>query len=329
MTGFKPIRVAVAGAAGIIGYSLVFRIAAGGMFGPEQPVALQLLELHQAMPQLEASVMELKDSAYPLLAGLTIGTDSREIFRGADWIILLGRKPLSRETADRNDLLRANALTMVEQGRAINQAAPTARVLVVAQPCNTNCLIALSHAKDVPKEHWFALNRLLWLRAVSMVAEKTNMCVSQVSRLTVWGNTSRTAYIDVRHTLVGEKPALEAIGDPEWVTKVMEPTVAKRDREILRVRGTSPGGSVAQAILGTIRSITTPTPYERWFPACVVSDGSYGITRGLVFGLPVTTRDGRTWSIVDNLYIDEVACARIAANVAELEHESFVISHLL
>jgi malate dehydrogenase len=329
MTAVKPIRVAVAGAAGNIGYSLVFRIAAGGLFGPDQPVALQLLELHHALPQLEACAMELHDSAYPLLAGMTIGTDSREIFRDADWIILLGGKPLSRETPDRIDLLRTNALTMVEQGRAINQAAPTARVLVVAQPCNTNCLIALSQAKDVPKEHWFAMNRLPWLRAVSMVAEKTNASVSQISRVTVWGNTSRTAYIDVRHALVGDKPVLEAIGDSEWITKVMEPTVVGRDREILEVRGTTPAGSVAQAILGTIRSITIPTLYERWFPACVVSDGSYGIPRGLVFGLPVVTRDGQTWSIVDDLYLDETASERIAANVAELEHESLAISHLL
>jgi malate dehydrogenase len=329
MTTVNPVRVAVAGAAGHIGYSLVFRIAAGGLFGPEQPVALQLLELHQALPQLEACAMELKDSAYPLLAGLTIGTDSREIFRGADWIILLGGKPLSHEIADRIDLLRTNASAMVEQGRAINQAAPTARVLVVAQPCNTNCLIALSQAQDVPKEHWFALNRLPWMRAVSMIAEKANVPVSQVSRATVWGNTSRTAYIDIRHALAGDKPALEAIGDPEWASGVLEPTVVRRDREILKVRGTTPAGSVAQAILGTIRSITTPTPYERWFPAAVVSDGSYGIPRGLVFGLPLMTRDGQTWSVVDDLYIDEIAIARIAANVAELERESLVISHLL
>jgi malate dehydrogenase len=161
------------------------------------------------------------------------------------------------------------------------------------------------------------------------VPEKVNVSVSHVSRLTVWGNTSGTAYIDIRHALVGEKPALEVIDDSEWITQVLEPTVVKRDREFLTVRGTTPGGSVAQAILGTIRSITTPTLYNRWFPAAVFSDGSYGVPRGLVFGFPVITRDGQTWSVVDDLYIDETAGERIAANVAELERESLVISHLL
>ncbi len=160
-------------------------------------------------------------------------------------------------------------------------------MLVVAQPCNTNCLIALSQAKDVPKEHWFALDRLPWLRAVSMIVEKANVPISDVSRVTVWGNTSTTAFIDIRHAVVGKnKPAPDAIDDSEWITRVLEPTVVNRDHEVLKVRGTTPAGSVAQAILGTIRSITTPTPYDRWFPAAVLSDGSYGIPHGLVFSLP-------------------------------------------
>jgi malate dehydrogenase len=325
----KPMRVAVAGAAGRVGYSLVFRIAAGGLFGPNQPVGLRLLELPEARPRLEACAMELKDCAYPLLTGIHIGTDSREVFEGADWIILLGGKPLSAELGNRLDLLRANAPSMVEQGRAINQAAPTARVLVVAQPCNTNCLIALSRARDVPAEHWFALNLLPWLRAVSMIAEKTGAPVSQISRVTVWGNNSKTAYVDIRNAMIGDKPALDVINDIDWVNRVMEPTVVARDREILKVRGTTPAGAVAHAILGTVRSITTPTPYQRWFAAGVVSNGSYDVPRGLVFGFPLVTADGQSWSIVEELYVDEFARERIAANVAELEHEASVVSHLL
>jgi malate dehydrogenase len=329
MTQIEPIRVAVSGAAGRIGYSLVFRIAAGGLFGPEQPVELRLLELHEAHPRLEACAMELTDCAYPLLADLKIGTDSREVFQGADWVILLGGKPFSTDVPNRLDLLRANAPTMVEQGRAINQAAPTARVLVVAQPCNTNCLIAQSQAVDVPAEHWFSLNQLVRLRAVSMIAEKIGVPVSQISRVTVWGNHSKTAYVDIRNAWVGDKPALDVIDDMSWVKGVMEPTVVMRDREVLKVRGTTPAGAVAQAILGTIRSITTPTPFGRWFAAGVVSDGSYHVPRGLVFGFPLVTADGRSWSIVEGLYVDEIARERIAANVAELEHEATVISHLL
>jgi malate dehydrogenase len=325
----KPIRVAISGAAGRIGYSSVFRIAAGGMFGPNQPVSLALLELPEARNRLEACAMELKDCAFPLLTELKVGTDSRPAFDGADWIILLGGKPFSTELANRLDLLRDNAPAMMEQGRAINQLAPEARVLVVAQPCNTNCLIAKSQAPSVPPEHWFALNQLSLLRAVGMISEKTGAPVSQISRVVVWGNNSKTAYIDLRNARIGEKPALEVIGDPSWAREIMEPHVVKRDREILAVRGSTPAGAVAQAILLTIRSITTPTPFGRWFPAGVISDGSYGVPRGLVFGFPLVTPDGQRWSIVDGLYVDETARDRIAANVAELEHEVTAVSHLL
>ena len=329
MANHEPIRVAVSGAAGRIGYSLVFRIAAGGLFGPEQRVSLSLLELPEARAALEGCAMELKDCAFPLLAEVSTSIDSRAAFRGADWIILLGGKPFSPNSSSRLDLLRENAPIMVEQGRAINEAAPTARVLVVAQPCCTNCLIAKSQAPDVPPEHWFALNQLARMRAMSLIADKTGMSVTQISRVTAWGNNSRQAYVDLRNAWINGQPALEAIDDPAWVKKVMEPAVAGRGREILSVRGSSPAGSVAQAILGTIHAITTPTPFERWFNASVVSDGSYDVPRGLVFGFPLSTSDGRNWSIVDGLYLDQFARERIAANVSELEHEASAVSHLL
>jgi malate dehydrogenase len=324
-----PIRVAISGAAGRIGYSLVFRIAAGGLFGREQPVELRLLGLPSAMPHLEACAMELHDCAYPLLAGLQIGSDAPEVFDSADWVIILGGKPYRSDEESRLDLLRANAPTMVEKGRAINQAAPTARILVVAQPCNTNCLVAQSQARDVPVEHWFALNQLAWLRAVSMIADKTGAGVNDISRVTVWGNHSRTAYVDLTNALIRDKPAVDVIDDPDWVASVMEPTVVMRDRQILRLRGSTPAGAVAQAILSTIRSITTPTPFDRWFAAAVASDGSYSVPRGLVFGFPLVTPDGRTRSIVEGLYIDEAARERIKANVNELEHEAALAAHLV
>jgi malate dehydrogenase len=329
MTNHEPVRVAVSGAAGRIGYSLVFRIAAGGLFGPDQPVALSLLELPEARAGLEACAMELKDCAFPLLAGITTGIDSPAAFESADWIILLGGRPFSPQITSRLDLLRENAPIMVEQGRAINQSAPNARVLVVAQPCCTNCLVACSQARHVPREHWFALNQLGRMRATALIAEKTGVQISQVSRLTVWGNNSREAYVDLQNARVNGEPALEVIDDRAWIKKVMEPAVAGRGREILRVRGSAPAGSVAQAILGTIHAITTPTPFERWFNVGVISDGSYGVPRGLVFGFPLSTTDGRKWSIVEGLYVDEHTRERIAANVAELEREASAISHLL
>ncbi len=329
MTHVVPVRVAVSGAAGRIGYSLVFRIASGGLFGSDQPVSLSLLELPAARPGLEACAMELKDCAFPLLQGLKIGVDPSEAFADADWIILLGGKPFSPSVANRHDLLRENASIMVEHGRAINRAAPYSRILVVTQPSNTNCLIAKSQAPHVPAESWFALTQLARLRAVSMLADKTGTPIAHISRVCVWGNNSRTAYVDLGNARIGDQPALEAVGDPAWIKNVMEPALATRGREILKVRGSAPAGSVSQAILSTVRSITTPTPFQRWFCAGVVSDGSYDVPRGMVFGFPLITRDGGDWSIVTGLHVDETARERIAANVAELEHEAAAVSHLL
>jgi malate dehydrogenase len=329
MPTLEPIRVAVAGAAGRIGYALVFRLASGGLFGPDQPVALSLLELPEARARLEACAMEVRDCAFPLLTDVRIGVDAPEVFQGADWVILLGGRPFTTDMPDRLELLRRNAPTMVEHGRAINQAAPNARVLVVTQPSNTNCLIAKSQAPNVAVERWFALTQLVRLRAMSMIAERTGVPAAHVSGVIVWGNNSHSAHVDLHHAKVRGKAVRDAIGDPGWIQNVMNPIVLSRGREILRVRGTAPAGSVAQAILGTIRSLITPTPFERWFSVGVVSRGEYNVPRGLVFGFPVMTADGRNWSVVDGLYVDEVARERIAANVAELEREAAAVSHLL
>ncbi len=329
MADLPTIRVAVSGAAGRIAYALVFRIANGGMFGPQQPVALRLLDVPETANTLKACELELRDCASLLLCDLLSTTDPRRAFEGADWIILLGGKPFAPERRNRLDLLRANAPIMVEHGRAINQVAPTARVLVVASPSNANCMVAKSQATDMPEEHWFALTHVIRMRAMGLIAEKLGVPPSQITRVAVWGNNSESAFIDLHSAQIGDRPALEVINDPEWVTDVLGPTIARRPDEIYGLRGSMPAGSIAQAILGTVRSIVTPTPYGRWFTAGVVSDGSYEVPRGLVFGFPLITADGKGWSIVPNHYLDETARQRIAANVAEIQHEATAVNDLL
>lgn len=325
----QPIQIALSGAAGRIGYSLVFRIAAGGIFGGEQPIALRLLESPGAgWDRLRAMEMELRDCAFPLMADLAIGTNPVEVFRGSDWVVLLGGHPL-REGMRRSDLLRENAPIFADHGRAINEAAPTARIMVVANPCNANCLLAKSFAENVPADHWFALNRVDRMRATSLLAEKAGVPVSRVTRLTVWGNHSELVYPDFRNAFIDGRPAPEVITDTAWVREQFEPTVSNRSREILHLCGASPAATAAQAILGTIRAITLPTPFERRFGASVVSDGSYGVPRGLIFGFPLYSEDGRTWKIVQGLYHDAYAQERLAQNVAEIEHEMAIVNDLL
>jgi malate dehydrogenase len=325
----SPIRIAISGAAGNIGYALVFRIAAGGMFGAEQPVRLSLLESPRALDLLRAVELELKDCAFPLLESVAIGTDPTQAFALADWIILLAGRSQTAGISKRIELLRENAPIFVDHGRAINAAAPNARILVVSHPCNTNCTIAKSYAPNVPADHWFALNRLDRMRATALIAERARVHVAEVSRVTVWGNHSESVYVDFHNAFIGDRPAPDVINDPGWVTNVLEPTVQNRSLEIIRLRGASPAATAAQAIVGTIHSITTPTPFLRHFGAGVESDGSYGIPRGLIFGFPLRTEDGKTWSIVKNLYLDDRAQDRLAQNVAELEHEAAVVTDLL
>jgi malate dehydrogenase len=325
----SPIRIAISGAAGRIGYALIFRIANGGLFGHDRPVAFSLLDLPAAAGRLEACALELTDCAFPLLAALHVGTDPVRAFRDADWVILLGGQPLRVKPAPRVDLLKENAPVMIGHARAINQAAPMARVLVVTSPCNTNCLVAMTHAQDVPKDHWFALNSHIRLRAVAMLAAKAGVPVTQVTRLTVWGNNSETAYVDLQNARVGNKPALQVISDPDWYRKVFEPTLSGHFHEAARVGGATPAGSAAQAIMMTIRAITTPTPFEHWLGAGVLSDGSYGVPRGLIFGFPLFTSDGKSWSIAQGHYLDAHAHERIAQNIAELEHEASAVAHLI
>lgn len=325
----SPIRIAISGAGGQIGYALIFRIAAGGLFGPNQPVCLSLLDLPEVESRLRASQMELFDCGFPLLHEVRIGSDAAAAFEGADWLILLGSHLDPTHSTERLDLLRRNAPIYVEHGRAINAACPNARILVVANPCNTNCLIAKSHAPCVAEENWFALTRLDRMRATSMIAQKVGVPVNKVARLTPWGNHGGSIFVDVHNALIDDRPAEDVIDDPNWVRDVLEPTLAKRSVEFLRVRQLTPAGSASQAIIGTIRSITTPTPHGQWFGAAVSSDGSYGVPRGLIFGFPIHTDDGQHWSIVQGLYHKDYALERIHANVVELEHEEAAVIELL
>jgi malate dehydrogenase len=323
-----PIRVAVTGAAGRISYALVFRIASGEMFGPEQTVELSLLDVPETAPLLNATAMELHDGAFPLLVAVRQSSDAAEAFDRADWVILISSRP-HLPGMKRSDLLLANGPIFRDQARAINEASPSARILVVANPCNTNCLIAQSFARDVPDEHWFAMTRLDQNRAQALLADKAGVPVSEVTRMTVWGNHSESIFPDFHNAFISDRPAPEVIQDPDWVRNVFEPTLANRGRQLLDVRGASPAGAAAEAIVGSIRAIATPTRLLHRFSAGVVSDGSYGVPRGLIFSFPLRTEDGLTWSIIPGLYLDAHAQQRLAENVAELEAEASAVTSLL
>jgi malate dehydrogenase len=324
-----PIRVAVTGAGGQIGYALIFRIAAGGLFGADQPVVLQLLEITPALPALQGTVMELEDCAFPLLAGIVATDQATQAFGGADWVILVGGLP-RKEGMSRADLIRANGPIFTGQGKAINDAAgPDVRVLTVANPCNTNALIARSHAPRVPAERWFAMTRLDQNRAASQLARKARVPVSQVTRMTIWGNHSDTQYPDYKNALIGGKPAPQVIGDAAWFTETYIPTVAKRGAAVIKARGASSAASAANAALGSVRSVVEPTAAGDWFSAGVVSDGSYGIPAGLIYSFPLVTNDGRSRSIVPGVSIDEDSRKRLDASAAELQAERDAVKDLL
>src|SRR3954470_22074831 len=294
----EPIRIAVTGAGGQIGYALLFRIASGGLFGPDQPVSLGLLEITPALPSLNGTLMELEDCAFPLLHSVKATDKAEEAFAGADWVILVGGLP-RKEGMSRADLIRANGPIFTGQGKAINDAAgPDVRVLTVANPCNTNCLIARSHAPRVPAERWFAMTRLDQNRAAAQLAQKAGVPVGQVSRVTIWGNHSDTQYPDYKNARIGGQPATVVIGAPAWFAETFIPLVAKRGSAVIKARGASSAASAANAAIDSVRSAATPTPADDWFSAGVVSDGSYGIPAGLIYSVPLRTADGRSWSIV-------------------------------
>jgi malate dehydrogenase len=316
----KPAKVAVTGAAGQIGYSLLFRIASGAIFGPDRPVELRLLEITPALKALEGVVMELDDCAFPALAGVEIGDDPDTIFEGANLALLVGARPRTKGM-ERGDLLEANGGIFKPQGRAINNhAADDVRVVVTGNPANTNALIAMSNAPDVPRERFSALTRLDHNRALAQLAAKTGTSVKDITRLTIWGNHSATQYPDIFHAEVGGKNAYELVGDQDWLENEFIPTVQKRGAAVIEARGASSAASAASATCDHARDLLHETPSGSWVSMAVCSDGSYGVPEGLISSFPVTTSGG-DWSIVQGLDIDAFSQSRIDATVAELGEE--------
>jgi malate dehydrogenase len=329
MTMTKPIRVAVTGAGGQIGYALLFRLASGAAFGPEQPISLQLLEITPALPALDGTMMELEDCALPLLNSVVATDKAEQAFEGADWVVLVGGLP-RKEGQSRADLIRANSPIFTGQGEAINSAAgPGVRVLTVANPCNTNCLIARSHAPKVPSDRWFAMTRLDQNRASAILAKKAGAPVSAVSRMTIWGNHSDTQYPDYKNAKISGRAATNVIAEAAWFEETFIPTVAKRGSAVIKARGASSAASAANAIVDSLRSITSATPSGDCFSAAVLSDGSYEIPLGLIYSFPLVSTGAGDWSIVPGVVIDSGARKRLDASAAELISERDAIKELL
>ena len=321
-----PVKVTVTGAAGQIGYALLFRIASGAMLGPETPVHLTLLEITPALKAAEGTAMELDDGAFPLLAGIDITDDARAAFDGTSVALLVGARPRG-PGMERAHLLEANGGIFKPQGEAINAgAAADVRVLVVGNPANTNALIARSHAPDVPADRFTAMMRLDHNRALTQVAKKLGVPVSDVHKMTIWGNHSASQYPDLFHAEVGGKSVAEQV-EREWLAGTFIPTVAKRGAAIIAARGASSAASAANAAIDHVRSWALGTPAQDWVSSAIASDGSYGVPEGLICGFPVTS-DGGSWEIVQGLDIDEFSRGKIDASVAELGEERDAVRSL-
>ena len=315
-----PVKVAVTGAAGQIGYSLLFRIASGSMLGPDQPVELRLLEITPALSALEGVVMELDDCAFPLLTKIEIGDDPKMIFDGVNLACLVGARPRTKGM-ERRDLLEANGGIFKPQGEALNNnAADDVKVLVTGNPANTNALIAMRNAPDIPAERFNALTRLDHNRAVAQLAAKTGASVSDITHMTIWGNHSATQYPDLFNTLVGGQNAAELINDQGWLESKFLPTVQKRGAAVIEARGASSAGSAANATIGHMRDWVLGTAEGDWVSMSVPSDGSYEVPEGLISSFPCTTSDGR-YQIVPGLQINNFSRGKIDASVAELIEE--------
>ncbi len=323
-----PIRIAITGAAGQIGYSLLPRIASGAVFGPDQPVILQLIEITPGLKALGGVVMELDDCAFPLLQEVIATDDLTDGFRGVNWAILVGSVP-RRAGMERKDLLGINGKIFTGQGQAIQaHAASDVRVLVVGNPCNTNCLIAMSNAPDVPKNRWFAMTRLDENRAKFQLAKKAGAHVSEVSNLAIWGNHSSTQYPDFTHAKIKGEAATSVITDEAWLKGDFIKTVQQRGAAIIDARGFSSAASAANAAIDSITSIITPTQPGDWHSLCVPSDGSYGIAPGLIFGFPMRS-DGTNVEMVQGLELDAFSKEKIAATETELREEREAVQELI
>ena len=323
-----PIRVAITGAAGQIGYSLLFRIASGAMFGPAQPVILHLIEIEPALKTLNGVVMELEDCAFPLLKGVVPTANLDEGFRGVNWSLLVGARPRG-PGMERKDLLTANGKIFTGQGAAIaKNAARDVRTLVVGNPCNTNSLIAMNSAAGVPREQFFAMTALDENRARTQLAKKAGVPVETITNLAIWGNHSSTMYPDFFNARISGQAATQVIKDEAWFANTFIPTVQKRGAAIIEARGLSSAASAANAVVDTVKALTTPTHPDDCFSVAVCSDGSYGIEKGLIFSYPIRT-DGKKWEIVQGLPVNEFSRAKITATENELKEEKSLVADLL
>ena len=324
----NPITVSVTGAAGQIGYSLLFRIASGAMFGPDQKVNLNLIEIEPAMGALEGVCMELDDCAFPLLNNINATSDLDKGFSNSNWALLVGSVP-RKAGMERGDLLGINGKIFTGQGQAINNnAASDVRVLVVGNPCNTNCLIAMNNAPDVPNDRWHAMTRLDENRAKTQLAQKAGVHVSNVSNMTIWGNHSATQYPDFYNAQINGKSAAEVIGDESWLKETFIPVVQKRGAAIIEARGSSSAASAANAIVDNVKHLTEITPEEDWHSVCVCSDGSYGVDEGLIASFPVRS-DGSLWEIVQDVELNKFSKEKISLSVNELNEEKEAVKDLL
>jgi len=326
--GRVPIQVAVTGAAGQIGYALVFRIASGQMFGTDQPIVLRMLEIEPAMKSLEGVAMELDDCAFPMLAGMELSSKAEVAFEGANWAILVGSVP-RKAGMERSDLLSVNGGIFGPQGKAIEKtAASDVRILVVGNPCNTNCYIARLNAPNIPAERWFAMTRLDENRARIQLAKKAKAPVAAISNMAIWGNHSTTQYPDARNARIAGSPVFEVIDDHGWLKGKFIEIVQKRGAAVIEARGASSAASAANAAIDSVVSIRTPTPWGDWHSLAVVSHGEYGVPDGLQFGFPVRS-DGERWEVVPDLQHDDDAWDRIKKTTHELLQEQDMVKDLV
>ena len=324
----SPIKVAITGAAGQIGYALVFRVASGAMFGPDQPVALHLIEIPAGFEALKGVVMELDDCAFPLLKNVVATTDLDEGFREVNWALLVGSVP-RKAGMERKDLLGINGKIFIGQGQAIEKnAAKDVRILVIGNPCNTNCLIAMNNAKSIPRDRWFAMTRLDENRAKAQLANKAGADITEVTNMTIWGNHSATQYPDFYNAMIKGRSAAEVIGDEAWLKETFIPAVQQRGAAIIKARGSSSAGSAANAIVDTVVSLNGDTAEGDWHSVAVCSDGSYGVEEGLICSFPVRAQAGK-WEIVQDVPLNEFSKAKFDASVAELKEEKSMVSELI
>jgi malate dehydrogenase len=324
----KQVRVVVTGATGQVAYALLPRIAAGEMFGPDTDVDLRLSDIPPMIDKAKGVVMELEDGAYPLLSRVSASSDRAETHADAEWVLLVGSVPRG-PGMERGDLIRKNGPIFVDEGKAVAQiASKDVRVVVVGNPCNTNCLIARANAKSVPDERWSAMTRLDQNRARSLLANKADVRVKDVRKLAIWGNHSATLYPDFTNATVNGKTATEAV-DRSWLERDFIPAVQQRGAAVIAARGASSAFSAAQALVDHVRSLVSATPRDDWFSAAVVSDGSYGVPKGLISSFPLQSKGDGGYDIVQGVKLEAFAKEKLAATIAELEKERDLVKDLL